>query len=156
MTPTVPSFGDSESFLAWAENREPKTPGDGWRMSPGGFVAYEHQWGLGAAFRLHRELGRAKIGARVAELNGQIKDGLAKIPGVRLLTPRDPQLSAGINTFEMAGRGTDEVVAALLARKVIASGSPYRPSYPRLAGSIFNSPDEVGRALEAVRSLASA
>ena len=153
MTPSIPSFGEEEQFMAWAENREPRTPATAARMSPGGFLAYEHQWALGAAFRLHRELGRARIAARVSELNGQIKEGLVKIPGLTLLTPRDSRLSAGICTFVVKGLTTDEVVDGLKARRVIASHSPYRPSYPRLSAGIFNTPDEIRSALEALKTV---
>ncbi len=156
MTPSIPCFGDPEQFMAWAENREPKTPATAARMSPGGFLAYEHQWALGAAFRLHRELGRDRIAARVSELNGQIKDGLVKIPGLTLLTPRDPQLSAGICSFVIKGRSTDEIVEGLKAKRVIASHSPYRPSYPRLSAGIFNTPAEVAKAVEALRNVVGA
>jgi selenocysteine lyase/cysteine desulfurase len=153
MTPSIPSFGDPEQFQAWAENREPRTPATAARMSPGGFLAYEHQWALSSAFRLHRELGRDRIAGRVSELNGQIKDALVKIPGLTLFTPRDPQLSAGICSFVIKGRDTDAIVDGLRARRVIASHSPYRPSYPRLSAGIFNTPTEVVAAVEALRAV---
>jgi len=44
-------------------------------------------------------------------------------------------------------------VDALLTRKVIASTSPYAVSYARLSASIFNTPEEVDRAVGAVRAL---
>ncbi|HZX41388.1 MAG TPA: hypothetical protein VFE93_06070, partial [Myxococcaceae bacterium] len=66
-------------------------------------------------------------------------------------TPMDPELSAGICCFDLEGRKPDEVVAALLTRKVIASTSPYAVSCARLSAGICNTPDEVDRAVEAVR-----
>jgi selenocysteine lyase/cysteine desulfurase len=108
---------------------------------------------MGAAFRMHRALGPARVAARVRELNGRIKNGLARIPGVKQHTPRDAALSAGICCFEVEGHSPDETVRALLARKVIASTSPYAVSYARLSASIFNTPEEVDRAVGAVRAL---
>jgi len=153
LRPTIPSFSEFDSYVAWKEDRKPATPNSARRMTPGGFQAYEHQWAMGAAFRMHRTLGPERIAARVRELNGRIKDGLARIPGVKQHTPRDPALSAGICCFELEGQSPDQVVQGLLARKVIASTSPYAVSYARLSASIFNTPEEVDRALSAVRAL---
>ena len=72
LRPTIPSFSEFESYQAWMENRAPNGPTNAARVTPGGFLAYEHQWAMGAAFRLHRELGRERIATRVAELNGRI------------------------------------------------------------------------------------
>ncbi len=41
---------------------------------------------------------------------------------------------------------------ALLARKVIASTSPYAKVYVRLSAGIFNTPEEVDQALAALRT----
>jgi isopenicillin-N epimerase len=153
LRPTIPSFSDSELYDAWQDQRPPRGPTNASRVSPGGFLAYEHQWAMGAAFRMHQQIGRAKIAARVTELNGRIKQGLAAIPGITLHTPRGPQLSAGICCFEVKGLSPDEVVKKLLARGIVASSSPYKVSYVRLSASIFNTPAEIDRALAEVRAL---
>jgi selenocysteine lyase/cysteine desulfurase len=154
--PTIPTFSEMECYEAWKDERPVRGPTTANRVSPGGFLAYEHQWAMGAAFRMHQQIGRAKIAARVAELNGRIKDGLAKIPGVTQHTPRDPALSAGICCFEVKGLAPDAVVEKLLARRIVASSSPYKVSYARLSAGVFNTPQEVDRALAEVRSLATA
>jgi len=153
LRPVFPTFSDLESYVAWKEDRPPRTPNNARRMTPGGFQAYEHQWAMGAAFRMHRALGPSRVAARVRELNARIKDGLARIPGVKQHTPRDAGLSAGICCFEVEGHSPDETVRALLERKVIASTSPYAVSYARLSASIFNTPEEIDRAVGAVRAL---
>ena len=140
LRPTLPNFSDEESYLAWMENRPPRTPNNARRMTPGGFQAYEHQWASVAAVRMHQAIGRDKVAARVAELNGRIKDGLAKMPKVRVHTPRDPALSAGIVCFEVDGQKPEAVVRALLAKRVIASTSPYANTYARLSAGVFNTP----------------
>jgi len=147
----MPTFTDREMFGAWTEDRAPGTPNNARRMTPGGFQAFEHQWALAAAFRFSQSLGRARVAARVRELNQRIKKGLAALQRVKLHTPMDPELSAGICCFDVEGRKPDEVVAALLTRKVIASTSPYAVSCARLSAGICNTPDEVDRAVEAVR-----
>ncbi len=40
----------------------------------------------------------------------------------------------------------------LLARKIIASTSPYAVSYARLSAGLMNSPEEVDQAVAAVRA----
>ncbi len=50
----------------------------------------------------------------------------------------------------------DEVVAKLLEKRIIASTSPYKEAYVRLAPSLLNDPAEVDTALKAVREIAGA
>src|SRR5205823_7646211 len=133
LKPLVPSFSDMEVYNAWKEDRLPRGPTNANRVTPGGFTAFEHQWAMGAAFRMHQQIGRARIAARIRELNDRCKQGLAAIAGVKQHTPRDPALSAGICCFEVAGLAPGEVVKRLLARKIIASTTPYAVSYARLS-----------------------
>jgi isopenicillin-N epimerase len=151
--PTIPTFMDLDVYNAWQDGRVPG-PTTAAAVSPGGFFAYEHQWAAIEAFRFHDALGRPRIAARIAELNTRIKDGLAKIPKVTLHTPKDPAISAGINCFEVAGFTPQQVVAKLLDRRIVASTSPYKVTYPRLSAGIMNTPEEIDRALAAVRALA--
>ncbi|HUJ28630.1 MAG TPA: aminotransferase class V-fold PLP-dependent enzyme [Myxococcales bacterium] len=156
LRPLIPSFSDLELYDAWADGRTIRGPTNANRISPGGFLAYEHQWAMGAAFGMHKQIGRARIAKRIAELNGRIKDGLAGMKGVTLHTPRDAGLAAGICCFEVQGLAPDAVVKKLLEKRIVASSSPYKVSYARLSASIFNTPEEVDRALAAVRELAAA
>ena len=153
LRPTVPNFTDLESYTAWTEDRAPRTPTTAARISPGGFHAFEHQWGAAAAFRMHRQMGRARVATRIRELNDQLKAGLATNRKVRMHTPRSGDLSAGLVAFEVDGVSPTDVVKALLQRKIIASTSPYAVSYARLAPSLVNSPGEVERAIAAVREI---
>jgi selenocysteine lyase/cysteine desulfurase len=152
--PTIPSFSDLEPYLAWMEERPPRGPNNAARVAPGGFLAFEHQWAMGTAFQLHRKIGRDRVAGRIRELNDQCKAGLAGIRGVKVHTPRDPALSAGIIAFETAGMSPEAAVKKLLERRVVASTSPYRVAYTRLAPSLVNDPGEVDKALAAVREIA--
>jgi selenocysteine lyase/cysteine desulfurase len=155
LRPTLPNFSDEETYVAWKQNRPPRTPNNARRMTPGGFQAYEHQWATVAAVRMHQAIGRARVASRVAELNGRIKDALAGMPKVKVHTPRDPALSAGIVCFEVEGQSPESVVKSLLARRVIASTSPYANTYARLSAGIFNTPAEVDQAVAALRTAVS-
>jgi selenocysteine lyase/cysteine desulfurase len=152
--PTIPTFYALEPYAAWEDQRLPNAPTNIAWISPGGFKAFEHQWAMAEAFEFHDRIGRQRIAGRIAALNTQCKDGLAKIPGVNVLTPRDPALSAGIICFDVEGRRAGETVHALHQRKVVASTSPYKITHARLAPSLVNDEREVEAALRAVREVA--
>ena len=154
LRPTIPSFESTDVFGGWMEERPPAAPTRASWISPGGFHAFEHQWAIPAAIDFHRKIGSARITARVHELNGQLKEGLAGMSHVELYTPRGNDLSAGIVCFDVKGMKPEAVVERLLEKKILASTTPYRTSYARLAAGIMNTPAEVDKALTAVRSLA--
>ncbi|MBC7990221.1 MAG: aminotransferase class V-fold PLP-dependent enzyme, partial [Luteimonas sp.] len=62
-------------------------------------------------------------------------------------------LSAGLVVFEVAGLTPADVVKQLLAKRVIASTSPYAITYARLAPSLVNTPQQVDEAVRAVREI---
>lgn len=153
MRPLIPTFMSFELYTAATEHRPPRgTPRGAW-FSPGGFQAYEHFWGVPAAIDLHTRIGWKRIAERVRELNGAAKEGLAKMPHVKLRTPMSSALSAGIICFEIDGMAPDQVVERLHAKKIIASTSPYKISYSRLSFGVANSEADVERSLKAVRDL---
>lgn len=154
LAPTIPTFYDIEPYAAWENDRPPNPPTSISWISPGGFKAFEHQWAMGEAFDFHERIGRERIAGRIAALNTRLKDGLVETPKVKLLTPRDPALSAGITCFEVEGQTASQTVHALHARKVVASTSPYKVSKARLAPSLVNDEREVDAALAAVRAIA--
>ena len=152
--PTIPTFYDVEPFAAWEDERRPNAPKSISWISPGGFKAFEHQWAMAEAFEFHQRIGRKRIADRIAALNTQCKEGLAKIPKVKLLTPKEPALSAGLIAFEVEGQSASETVHKPHAKKVVASSSPYKISKARLAPSLVNDEREVEAALRAVREIA--
>jgi selenocysteine lyase/cysteine desulfurase len=140
--PTIPSFSQAAR----------QTPGR--RMTPGGFHAFEHRWALATAFDFHLGIGKAHVQARTRALAGQLKAGLAAIPGVRVLTPMSDELSSGIVVFEIAGQTAEQVERALHDRGIIATTTPRQPSYPRLTPGILNTPEEIARTIAAVAAVA--
>jgi isopenicillin-N epimerase len=150
--PTVPSF--SGAVGNWIRGEAPPSPANATLMSPGGFHAFEHRWAIPAAVKLHQQIGKAKIGARIHSLSRQLKEGLAEMPHVTLRTPMRDELSGGVVCFDVAGLGAEEVVARLLEKKIVASVPPYPRPHARLATSIYNTPEEVEAALRGVKALA--
>ena len=153
MRPVIPTFTSRDVFEAWEEEHEPQSPARAAWFSPGGFQAFEHYWALPEAIRFHQNIGSARITARIHELNSQMKEGLARMPRVQLYTPRGETLSAGIVCFDVKGMKPEEVVKRLLSQRIVASTTPYRISFARVACSIVNTPSEVETVLRAIRNL---
>jgi selenocysteine lyase/cysteine desulfurase len=153
MRPVIPSFSSPDLFAAWEEEREPAPSARAAWFSPGGFQAFEHFWALPQAIRFHQNIGPARITARTHELNGQMKEGLARMPNVQLYTPRDEKLSAGMVCFDVKGMKPQAVVERLLGQRIVASTTPYRVSYARLACNVVNTPQEIDRTLRAIREM---
>ncbi|HKA68703.1 MAG TPA: aminotransferase class V-fold PLP-dependent enzyme [Actinomycetes bacterium] len=148
----IPTFS-GPSFGAWfAGTTAPFQFGlDG---TPGGFHSFEHRWALTDAFQFHLEIGKQRVADRTSELATRLKDGLAGLPTVRLVTPRDPELSAGVVCLEVAGRQPSEVVSELRTKhQIVASVTPYQTAYVRLGPSIVTSPEQVDAAISALGSI---
>lgn len=154
MRPTIPTFDPDglDAFAAWMEHKPPVTTRAA-NVSPGGFQAYEHVLAIPAAVELHRAIGRDRIAARIRELNGAFREGAAKLPGVTLHTPRDPELSAGISCYEVAGLAPEAVVHRLAAKNIRTTTSPYKVSYARVACGVMNFPEEIETVLREIRAL---
>jgi selenocysteine lyase/cysteine desulfurase len=82
VVPTIPSFlGTSRA---------------GFANTPGGVASYEHMWAVNKAFDYHCKTGKDWIAQHTLTLAQLLKAGLAKVPGVRVITPLVPKLSSGI------------------------------------------------------------
>ena len=156
MRPTIPSFIATDLWEAWKENHLPAGFTNATWMTCGGFKPFEHQWAMADAFRFLHQIGRKRIAERTYALNDQCKEGLAGMKGIKLYTPRDHHLSAGLICFDIEGMRPDEVSRHMLARKIIMTKTPYGRSYARLAPSILSSPEEIDTVLREIRALVSA
>jgi len=148
-----PAFS-AETVTAWlTETKFTEKMRAAW-LNQGGFHSFEYEWALPAAFAFHKRIGRARVAARIHELNNQCKEGLAAMRGVKLYTPRGNALSAGLICFDVTGMRSDEVVGRLLRKRIVASTAPYKNRYARLAPSLLNSEEEIETTLREIRSLA--
>ncbi len=150
--PLIPSF-DLQAYIAWIKGELPASP-PGALTTPGGFHSFEHRWALPEAFAFHRTIGRERITARIHALTRQCKEGLREMAHVKLHTPLAESLSSGLVCFEVARLPAPEVIKRLLARRIIASVTPYATQYARLSPGILNSPEEMDTVLREIRALA--
>jgi isopenicillin-N epimerase len=155
MRPVVPHF-DPDGLETWPAvmARQPLPPMKAAHASPGGFMAYEHILAIPSAVKLHRDIGRPAIAARIAELNQHFRDEASKIPNVTLHTPRNPAIAGGIAAYEVKGMTAAQVVEKLAARRIRTSDSPYQPSYPRVCAGVMNTPQDVDAVLREIRAIA--
>jgi len=106
VTPIIPTFSEAEHFST--------------TMTPGGYHSFEHRWALTEAFKLHLQLGKADVQARIHELNSYLKKHLLQRPQIELVTPLSPEFSAGFTFFRVKGKDCDKIAAHLMANKVVA------------------------------------
>ena len=106
VTPIIPTFSEAEHFST--------------TMTPGGYHAFEHRWALSEAFKLHLQLGKAEVQARIHELNSYLKKRLQERPQIELVTPLSPELSAGFTFFRVKGKDSGKVAAYLMANRVVS------------------------------------
>jgi selenocysteine lyase/cysteine desulfurase len=151
--PLIPSFADG-SIGAWLAGGVPATQPAGPAMTPGGFQAYEHRWALPAAFAFHEEIGKARVTARIQALAGRLKAGLADVRGVRLVTPHQDDLSAGIVCADIAGVEPGRAVQALAAERISSSVTPYAERHVRFGCGLAVDEDDVDAAVAAVSRIA--
>jgi selenocysteine lyase/cysteine desulfurase len=153
-------FGPRGTGIVWgrdwgrmAELIPTFTPGSpGGRMSPGGYHTFEHRWAVTEAFEFQQRIGRTEVVGRIVEQATRLKEGLADGPAT-LVTPLDPEVSAGIVCVDVPGVPAPDAMVALRAQDVVASVTPYATTYLRLGPSIVTDPDEVDAAVEAVNAL---
>ena len=147
--------GPRGTGLIWTEDFRPikgtipSFDPTGPRFTPGGWHSFEHRWALAEAF----EAAPKDAPRRIATLATRLKDGLAGLSRVRLVTPRDPAVSAGIVCFEVDGMDARGVVDRLLERRIRASVTPYAVEYARLGTSLHIDAADVDAVVGSVKAL---
>ena len=132
VTPMVPTFSEDKDFATI--------------MTPGGYHAFEHRWAADEAFKLHLQLGKAPVQARIHGLNAELKAQLLAHPQIELVTPRSPELSAGFTFFRVKGQDSDRVAAYMQKNRVVIDAVD-RDVGPviRTAPGLLNNSDEIQR-----------
>ncbi|WLG59198.1 aminotransferase class V-fold PLP-dependent enzyme [Pseudomonas extremorientalis] len=132
VTPMVPTFSEDQDFAT--------------TMTPGGFHAFEHRWAADEAFKLHLQLGKAQVQARIHALNTELKDHLLAHPQIELVTPRSPELSAGFTFFRVKGQDSEAVADYMMKNRVVIDAVD-RDVGPviRTSPGLLNSSDEIQR-----------
>jgi selenocysteine lyase/cysteine desulfurase len=132
VTPMVPTFSEDKDFATI--------------MTPGGFHAFEHRWAADEAFKLHLQLGKAPVQARIHALNRELKEQLQAHPRIELVTPQSSELSAGFTFFRVKGQDCEAVAAHMVRQRVVIDAVD-RDVGPviRTAPGLLNSSEEIQR-----------
>ena len=132
-----------------------KEPADARRFQMPGTFGYSVRASLGDAIAFLRNLGLERIGARNRQLSDYLKERLASLPRVRLISSRSPRLSSpGITIFEVPGHRGMELRAGLQERG-IGVDDHVRDGHDavRIATHFFNTRAEIDRTLSALQEL---
>ena len=116
--------------------------------------------GLGRAVEIMQSIGLDNMQARIADLTRRLQRGVAQIDRARIITPLDPQKSAGITSVMFDGytkADLDGLVARLQERHQALVKSQWLTAPPdpvkvamRISVAAFNDESEVDRLLEGI------
>ena len=112
--------------------------------------------GLKTAVEFQNRIGKENIEGRVRLLATQLRQGLLEIPGVKLQTPLDPRLGAGLTHFSIEGVPMDKVRQGImdLGHIHIRTSSRGTVTGCRASTHFYNMPEEVDELLRCIRFIA--
>ncbi len=110
--------------------------------------------GLGAALDWLNGLGRDAVQKRLLELRRMIVTALEGLNGVRIVSPSlESGLATPIVSLHLPNHAAATVIERLLKRHNVCVKSVGRPSIDiRISPHVYNSPEEIDRLAEALRS----
>ncbi len=103
--------------------------------------------GIVPSLDFHAATGGGRIAERILELSASLKAGLAEIPGINLVTPGGPDLSAGVVVFNFPGLDNRAIYDRLYDEARIAASTK---GGIRLCPHIYNTPAEIELAVATV------
>jgi selenocysteine lyase/cysteine desulfurase len=109
--------------------------------------------GLEAAVDFMNAIGRDRIEERVRTLGSSLRNGLSQVPGVTVVTPMTPDLSAGITQWGVAGLSGRQLQDELWVRRKIrvrAGGE----KVVRQSTHVYNSLAEIEATIAVAKALA--
>jgi selenocysteine lyase/cysteine desulfurase len=109
--------------------------------------------GLMAALRFIETIGMPRIERWDASLTKRLREGLARIPAVRIASPADPRLTAAITTFRVDGVKAKALQDALWTKRVRVRAQNDERGV-RLSAHMYVSPADVDTVLDVTREVA--
>ena len=106
--------------------------------------------GLDAALRFQQSIGIDRIEERVRELRRRVVDGLAALPRVRIMSPVNDALAAGMVSFRVDGLESLALQSRLAQAANVRTRviSEYGYGWMRLSPHIYNTAAELDRVVE--------
>jgi len=114
---------------------------------------------LDEALNFQNAIGKVRIERRIKSLAGYLKQELRKVPGIKIHTPDDPYLSAGLTAFSLDGVDPTRIVDYVREKYNIVVrtiGSKDAGTYAvRVSTPIYVTRNDIDHFVEGVRALAS-
>jgi selenocysteine lyase/cysteine desulfurase len=123
---------------------------DGYRFTQRGTGNLSLMMGLDAALDFQFAIGPERIQQRIKYLGEYLREGLRKIPKTRILSPDNSAMAAGITVYNIEGVSNQVLGAEMWKRERL------RPRGQRHCTHIYNSTEEIDRALKVVRDVVKA
>jgi len=147
------SWDRLEPFLVgWGWSKEKQETFDGNFENPGVHnTALPNAVGEAVDFQL--AIGKTAIEARGRELADYGKDLFTRIPGVKLLTPRDPAMCGSMASYSLPPLEDDQKMGAGFKRRnmVVVAGANSAGGRMRISTHIYNSREELHMVDEVLR-----
>jgi isopenicillin-N epimerase len=123
---------------------------DGYRFTQRGTGNLSLMMGLDAALDFQFAIGPERIQQRIKYLGEYLRDGLRRIPKVKITSPDNPAMVAAITVYRVDGVSPQKLNTEMWNRDRL------RPRGARHCTHIYNSTQEIDRALAVIRSVAQA
>jgi selenocysteine lyase/cysteine desulfurase len=108
---------------------------------------------VGTGVDFHRVIGYEDIETRATQLAGALRDGLARINRVKLITPVDPRLNGGVVVAQIAGLDRQQMSALVQDLYVKYGVAGAATGGLRLCPHVYNTMADVETAIRGVREL---
>jgi isopenicillin-N epimerase len=127
---------------------------EGFRFTQRGTGNFPILKGLEAALDFHFEIGSDKVYDRIKFLGQRLRDGLRKIDKVKIFSPEDEAMCAGITVYNIQGMTGAQLQDEYWNRAKMRPRSSGEIFGVRHCTHIFNSEEEIDKALGIVKALA--
>lgn len=126
---------------------------EGYRFIQRGTGNFSVLAGLDAALDFHEELGPQRVYDRIKFLGSRLRDGLRANSRVKIFSPADETMCAGITVYNIEGMTGSRLQDEYWARGRMRPRSQGDVFGVRHCTHIFNSPEEIDKALSIVGQL---
>lgn len=127
---------------------------EGFRFTQRGTGNYSVMIGMDAALDFHNEIGPQRVYDRIKYLGNYLRDGLRKMPKVKIFSPADEAMCAGIAVYNVAGLTGARLQEEFWNRARMRPRSQGDEFGVRHCTHIFNNEQELDKALGIVKVLA--
>jgi selenocysteine lyase/cysteine desulfurase len=127
---------------------------DGFRLSQRGTGNLSLLMGLDEALDFHFELGPEKVYARIKSLGDYLRTRLQEVSGIKIFTPLEPSMAAGITVYNIEGLTGNFIQDELWRRARLRPRSMGDVFGVRQSTHIYNSFEEIDRTIACLKDIA--